>query len=91
VAFAGVHAVAIVTQASLPEATGLQIAAPLAFAGLLAKSTVSRPAIRAAIVAAAVATVGAGLPFQSAVLVAALAGLAAGDVSARRQKEKSVR
>ena len=87
VAFAGVQAIAIVTQASLPESTGLQIAAPLAFAGLLAKSTPNRPAVRAAIVAAAVATVGAGLPFQSAVVVAALAGLAAGGVSARRQKD----
>jgi predicted branched-subunit amino acid permease len=81
-----VQAVAIVAGASLPEALGLDIAAPLAFAGLLAKSTAGRPAVTAAATAAIVATAAVDLPFQSAILVAALVGVSAGSVSTRLEE-----
>jgi hypothetical protein len=54
------------------------VAAPLALAALLAKSVTGRPAAVSAAVAGVVAVAAAGLPFQSAVLVAALTGIAVG-------------
>ena len=76
--------IAIVAGARLPEALGLGIAAPLALAGLLAKSMPDRPASVAAGVAATAAVVGAPLPFHSSTLVAALIGLVAGSSAATR-------
>jgi predicted branched-subunit amino acid permease len=76
--------VAILAGATLPEGVGLHMGAPLALAGLLAKSTVGRPAVAAAVAAAVVAVVGVGLPFHSAVLVSAVAGVAAGTFVTRR-------
>jgi predicted branched-subunit amino acid permease len=76
------QAIAIVGGARLPEWVGLQIAAPLALAGLMAKSIRGHAAITAAIVAGVVVVVGAGLPLYSAVLVAAVAGMVAGTVTA---------
>jgi predicted branched-subunit amino acid permease len=70
------QALAIVAGARLPEELGLRVAAPLALAGLLAKSTVGSRATIAAATAAVLAVVAAGLPFHSAVLVAALGGIA---------------
>jgi predicted branched-subunit amino acid permease len=78
------QAVAIVGGARLPEWVGLQIAAPLALAGLMAKSISGRAAITAAVVAGGVVVLGAGLPLHSAVLVAAVAGMVAGTVTAGR-------
>ena len=78
------QAVAIVGGARLPEWVGLQIAAPLALAGLMAKSISGRAAITAAVVAGGLVVLGAGLPLHSAVLVAAVAGMIAGTVTARR-------
>ena len=69
--------IAIVAGAALPAWTGLHIAAPLALAGLMAKSIQSRSAMNAAGVGALVAVFGVGLPFHSAVLVATLVGIAA--------------
>ena len=86
-AWTGTQAVAIVAGARLPDWVGLQVAAPLALAGLLAKSVSARPAVVAALVAAVVVVVGAGLPLHSAVLVAAVAGMCAGTVSTRRTTE----
>jgi len=77
-AWLGSQTIAITVGSALPEAVGLRIAAPLALAGLLAKSTVGRDTIVAAGVAAVIVTLGAGLPFHSAVLVAAVGGIAAG-------------
>ena len=74
----GAQAVAIGAQASLPEGLGLDIAAPLAFAGLLAKSTPDRSAVTAAAAAGLVAVIAVGLPFNSVVIVATLAGVIAG-------------
>jgi predicted branched-subunit amino acid permease len=78
------QALAVVAGSRLPTVPGLQLAAPLALTGLLAKSTSSRPAALAAAAAATVATAGAGLPFHSAVLVGALAGIATGSLVMRR-------
>jgi predicted branched-subunit amino acid permease len=77
-AWFGTQAVAIVVGANVPDAVGLDVAAPLALVGLLAKSTVDGRSVVAAIVAAAVATAAVVLPFHSAVLVGALVGIAAG-------------
>jgi predicted branched-subunit amino acid permease len=77
-AWMGVQAIAIGAGSALPEAVGLHLAAPLAFAGLLAKATAGRPQVSAATVAAAVAVAGIALPFQCGVLVGVLVGIAAG-------------
>lgn len=80
--------VAILAGARVPESVGLHVAAPLALAGLLAKSLADSKAVVAAVAGGAVAVVGAGLPYSSAVLVATLAGVTAGTtvnyVTARR-------
>ena len=71
--------VALAAGTRLPEWSGIEVAAPLALTGLLAKATTAgRPAIQAGVVAALVAMVGAGLPFQSSILLAIAAGIAAG-------------
>lgn len=72
------QAAAIVVGASVPDAVGLDVAAPLALVGLLAKSAVDGRSAVAAIVAAAVTTAAVVLPFHSAVLVGALVGIVAG-------------
>ncbi len=72
------QAIAIVGGARLPDWVGLRIAAPLALAGLLAKSTTSGAAVASAVAAAVIATAGVGLPLHSSVLVATLAGMAVG-------------
>jgi predicted branched-subunit amino acid permease len=78
-----VQAVGIAAGA-LPDAVGLHLAAPLAFAGLLAKSASGRPALTAAGTAALVAVVGTGLPFQTGMLVAIAVGVTAGVAIERR-------
>jgi predicted branched-subunit amino acid permease len=75
---------AVAAGARLPEWTGLQLAAPLALAGLLAKSMSGRTATTAAITAGAIAIIGAGLPFHSAVLVAACIGIGLPSIAASR-------
>lgn len=77
------QAIAITIGTTLPESVGLHVAAPLALAGLLAKSIATIGTSIAAAVAALVVTVGAGLPFHSAVLVATLAGITAGTLLVR--------
>ena len=69
------QAVAAAVGAELPEAARLDMAAPLALIGLLAKSVGTRPSALAAACGLAVVTVGAGLPFQSATLVATVTGI----------------
>lgn len=75
-AWIGSQTVAVVIGAELPAAARLDMAAPFALLGLLAKSLDTRPAAVAAVTGALTVSVGAGLPFQSATLVATLAGLA---------------
>jgi predicted branched-subunit amino acid permease len=83
-AWIGIQALGIAAGGALPDAVGLHLAAPLAFAGLLAKSVSGRPALAAAGTAGLVAVVGTGLPFQVGMLLAVLAGITAGGVVARR-------
>ncbi len=79
-AWLGTQALAIAVGARLPEGLGLELAAPLAMAGLLAKSTTSRPTVVAALVAGVLAVAAAGLPMHTSLLVATLVGIAAGRV-----------
>lgn len=76
-AWLGSQTAAVVVGAEMPDAVRLDMAAPLALIGLLAKSIGTRPAALAAAVGLGVVTVGAGLPFHSATLVATLAGVTA--------------
>lgn len=78
------QSVAIIAGARVPDSVGLHIGAPLALAGMLAKSTVGRPAIVAAAAAAVLVVAGAGLPFNSAVLFATVGGLGIGAIVSRR-------
>lgn len=75
---------AIIAGAAVPDGVGLHIGAPLALAGMLAKSTSTRPALAAAGAAAVLVVVAAGLPFNSAVLVSAIGGIGVGVVASRR-------
>jgi predicted branched-subunit amino acid permease len=74
-AWLGSQTFAMALGAELPDAARLDMAAPLALVGLLAKSVATRPAAVAAAVGVGVVTFGAGLPFHSATLVATLAGI----------------
>lgn len=73
--------VAAVGGARLPEWMGLELAAPLALAGLLAKSLTGRRTVIAAAVAAVVNVAAVGLPFNSAVLVATVIALAIASIA----------
>jgi len=74
-AWLGSQAVAALLGGELPESVRLDMAAPLALIGLLAKSVGTRPASLAAAVGVAVVALGAGLPFHSATLVATVLGI----------------
>lgn len=76
-AWLGSQTIAVVLGAELPDAVRLDMAAPFALLGLLAKSLGERSALLAALVAGVIAGVGAGLPFQSVTLVATVVGIAA--------------
>lgn len=69
------QAVAAAVGAELPESARLDMAAPLALIGLLAKAVGTRPAALAAAIGLVVAAVGAGLPFHSATLVATVTAI----------------
>lgn len=87
VGFLGTQTLAMVAGARLPAWTGIGVMAPLALCGLLAKSVTGGRAVRAAGAAGVVAVLGAGLPFQSAILVAIAVGVAAGMVEHRPEHE----
>jgi predicted branched-subunit amino acid permease len=90
VAWLGSQSVAIVLGGELPDSARLDMAAPLALVGLLAKSVATRPAVLAAVGGVAIASLGAGAPFHSATLIATVAGIAAAtalEVRARRVPE----
>ncbi len=86
-AWLGTQLLAVVVGARLPESVGLELAAPLAMAGLLAKSTTSRPTVAAALVAGVLAVVAAGLPMHTSLLVATLVGIVAGRVVPAKKEE----
>lgn len=77
VAWLASQTAAVALGAELPAAARLDMAAPLALVCLLAKSVVSRPTALAGVVGVVVVTVGAGLPFHSATLVATLVAIVA--------------
>jgi predicted branched-subunit amino acid permease len=70
------QSLAFAVGASLPESARLEMAAPLALIGLLAKSAGTGPSIVAAGAGVAVAAIGVGLPMHSATLAATVAGIA---------------
>jgi len=78
------QAVGLAAGAAVPAGAGLDLAAPLAFAGLLARMSWSGPALAAGATAAGVASVGVGLPFHSSVLAAIAAGVAVGSALGQR-------
>lgn len=80
------QAVAAMLGAELPESARIDMAAPLALIGLLAKSVGTRPSALAAAIGLAVVTVGAGLPFQSATLVATVIGITVAVFSESRSR-----
>lgn len=88
-AFLSTQVLALAAGARLPEWTGIGVAAPLALTGLLAKATADRTATRAAVAAGVVAVAGAGLPFQSSILIAIAAGLVAGLARPGRRRSAS--
>ncbi len=77
-AWVAAQAVAIFVGATVPAWVGLDLAAPLALVGLVAKSVDSTPARIAAAVAAIIAVAAVGLPLNTAMLLAIIVGIAAG-------------
>lgn len=69
--------------AQLPEAWSLEFAIPLVFVALLVLTVRSRPDLVAAITGGAVAVVAASAPYGLGLIIAALAGVAAGVVAHR--------
>ncbi|MEM9513219.1 MAG: AzlC family ABC transporter permease [Actinomycetota bacterium] len=72
------QAVAILVGATVPEWVGLDLAAPLALVGLVAKSVDTTPARIAAAVAGVTAVAAVGLPLNTAMLLAIIVGIAVG-------------
>lgn len=80
-------AIGITLGAAVPPSWSLDFALPLTFIALLAPVLKDRPAALAALMAGAVALIGAGWPYKLGLVAAALAGIAAGaaaDARARR-------
>jgi len=69
---------------SVPHSWSLDFAIPLMFMGLLVPGLRDRPNIVAALVGGTVATAAARLPLHLGIVVAALAGIAAGVLAERR-------
>ena len=84
VAWVVAQSLAVIVGAGLPDGVGLHIGAPLALAGMLAKSTATRPALAAAGTSTVLVVFAAGLPFHSAVLVSAIGGIGVGALVTRR-------
>jgi len=80
--------VAAVGGARLPGWMGLDLAAPLALAGLLAKTVDDRRTATAAVIAAAATVAAVGLPLNSAVLVATVVALVVASVAPIEAREE---
>ncbi|HWQ12764.1 MAG TPA: AzlC family ABC transporter permease [Roseiflexaceae bacterium] len=76
-------AVGVFLGAQVPAGWGLDFALPLTFIALLVPTLGNRPTALAALVAAAAALLGAGLPYKLGLLAAACTGIAAGMIAAR--------
>jgi predicted branched-subunit amino acid permease len=70
--------VGVVAGAQVPESWSLDFAVVLTFIALLVPAVRTRADLAAAIVAAGVALIAAGLPYRMALVVASIAGIAAG-------------
>ncbi|QLG61372.1 AzlC family ABC transporter permease [Halorarum salinum] len=69
--------------AGVPDAWRLDFAVPLVFLALLVPVLSDRPSVAAGLVAAAVAVVAVGLPFNAGLIAGALAGVASGIAAER--------
>lgn len=78
VAYIGGTAAGAVLGARIPSSWGLDFAIPLAFIALVVPTIENRASLTAAVAAGLVAVAGAGLPFNLGLVVAAVAGVAAG-------------
>jgi predicted branched-subunit amino acid permease len=78
VAWQTMVAIGIAVGAQVPERWSLDFAVVLSFIALLVPAVRTRADLAAAIIAAAVALVAAGLPYRLALVAASLAGIAAG-------------
>ncbi len=87
-AWMAIQALVVAVGSSLPESSGLHLAAPLALGGLLAKTTVGRPATVAAVAAAGVAVLGTALPFQIGASLGLVAGIICGMIVLRRAEDR---
>lgn len=76
-------AVGVFLGAQVPASWGLDFALALTFIAILVPALTDRPAVTAALVAGAVALLGAGLPHKLGLMAAAAAGIAAGVTAAR--------
>jgi len=70
--------VGVVFGAAVPDSWRLGFAVPLVFLALLVPAVSDAPSLGAAVVAAAVAVLGAGLPFNAGLIVGAVVGVATG-------------
>jgi predicted branched-subunit amino acid permease len=88
--FVASQVIAVLLGASLPDAARLDMAAPLALVGLLAKSTIDVPRSLAAGAAVVLAALAVAMPFHLSVLVATLAAIAVGVTAQVRSERKLV-
>lgn len=70
---------------AVPESVPLDFAVPITFLALLVPAITDRPSLTAAVVGAAVATVGAGWPANIGMILGAVAGIGAGFLHSMRR------
>lgn len=82
-AFVAAQAIAYQLGSTLPDALGLHLAAPLAFAAMLAKSLQGRGTVVAGVMSASIFVAGAGVLGPVALPLGVIAGVTAGGVATR--------
>jgi predicted branched-subunit amino acid permease len=80
--------VGVATGAQVPESWSLDFAVALCFLALLVPAVRTRADLAAAIIAAAVALIAAGMPYRLALVVASLAGIAVGMAIELREERR---
>jgi predicted branched-subunit amino acid permease len=88
-AWIAAQTIAIAIGGRIPDVIPLELAAPLAMAGLLAKTVQGRPAVSAAVVGGGVAILAAGAPLHSTLLLALIAGIIAGGATPTTEEQTS--
>ncbi len=76
-------ALGVMFGAIIPPEWGLTFAVPLVFIALLIPTLKDRPAVLAAVVGGSVAVMAASAPYQSGLIIGAVAGVVAGTAAAR--------